>query len=81
MPLGENDQVVVLRQHLEEMYTAIARAHSYFSALDLADAYRLGNTNSSSKIANILARAYNHAEGYLYDGDARDVTPAKLILP
>jgi hypothetical protein len=84
MPLNEgydpNEGVVVLRQHLQEILAALSWAHSHFSALDLADAYRQGRqAPAPSKITTLLARAYNHAEGYVYDGDP-SIQP-ELILP
>lgn len=73
MPLNEGydptEGIVVLRQHCQEILAALSWAHSYFSALDLADAYREGRqVPTSSKATLQMAKAFNHLEGYLYDG-------------
>ena len=86
MPLVEgydpNAQIPVLRQHLQEMLAALSWAHSHFTALDLADAYRAGRQQSTpSKITSQLARAFNHAEGYLYDGTDSNELPNEFFVP
>jgi hypothetical protein len=60
-------QVVgVLRSHLEEMYHALDRSAGYFSAMDLADAYRSGaHAPKVSRNTTIITKARDHVEGYL----------------
>lgn len=69
MPLEENDtleRVAVLRSDLEEWMNALSRAHSFSFAQDLAEGYRdLRQDAKRSKLTNLLARAFNKAEGYL----------------
>jgi hypothetical protein len=73
LPLNDgydpNEGVVILRQHLQEILAALSWAHHYFEAVELSEAYREGKqTPKASKITIAIARAYNHAEGYLNDG-------------
>jgi hypothetical protein len=73
MPLNEGyeptEVIGVTRQHLQEILAALSWAHHYFEAQELAEAYKEGRqTPKPSKITTTIARAYNHAEGYIYDG-------------
>lgn len=69
MPLEEGDsleRVAVLRSDLEDWIYALNRAHAHTFAQDLAEGYRdLRQDAKRSKLTNLLARAYNKAEGYL----------------
>jgi hypothetical protein len=64
-----NEQVVILRQHMQEILSAITWGHGYFSAQDLQDAYKDGRQGAKpSKITINFARARGHLEGYMgYD--------------
>lgn len=72
-----NGQVLVMRQHLQEILAALSWAHTHFYALDLSEAARQGRAEARpSKATTLIQRAYNHTEGYLVD----ESTPS-IILP
>jgi hypothetical protein len=75
MSLDEDDsleRIVVLREDLEMWVDALWRAHNHLYALDLALGYAdLRNEAKRSKLTNVVARAFNRAEGYFPD----DTTP------
>lgn len=67
-PLGPNptDRIPVLREHLQEIFSAVdwARTHAY--ALDLADSAKKGiSDNQQSRLTANLSRAHQHLAGYL----------------
>jgi hypothetical protein len=70
MPLADDniERMVVLREDLEMFVDALFRAHNYSLAHDLVTGYaELRNDAKRSKLTNVLARAYNRAEGYFPD--------------
>lgn len=60
------DTIPVMRSHLVEMYMALERCLGYFSAHDLAEAYRTSApTPRPSRIQAQVNKALDHAGGYL----------------
>ena len=63
----------VLSTHLEEMASALDRATGYFSAMDLADAYRAGSpVPKPSRNTAMIERARDRAFGYLEEEEEED---------
>lgn len=69
MPLDVADpveRVVVLRAHLEQFEQALREAHGLAASWDLVTNYlNRSPTSRQSKLTTLLARSYNHLEGYL----------------
>lgn len=62
----DHDVIGVLRQHLEEIYSALSNARSLQECNDLADALRHGRTApTASWLTKELTRSIRHIEGYL----------------
>lgn len=66
------DQVVILRDHLEEWEALMQRVHGHLVALDLADGYRDGKVDPQfTKLTRMASQTCNRMKGYL-DADATE---------
>jgi hypothetical protein len=64
------DSIVILRGHLEEIFTALDAATGYHVADDLARQYKnVGGTHRPSNLTKRLEAAQERVAGYLEEGD------------
>lgn len=79
MPLDINDpveRVVVMRSHLVQWEAALREAHGLSASWDLVTSYlNRSPTSRQSKLTALLARAYNHLEGYLNGVSTDELLP------
>ncbi len=65
-PSSPTNRVVVLREHLQEIYSAVDWARTYHYAQDLSESARKGKSDSQqSRLTMNLDRAHQRLEGYL----------------
>lgn len=66
MAASYTDPIVVLRAHLEEIFTALDAAAGYHIADDLARQYKnVGGTHRPSNLTKRLEKAQERVAGYL----------------